>query len=175
MCEPEMLKKTGLTVIEHQRRTIDSVLELRALGAPVVPVLQGWSVGEYRDHVEQYDRAGIDLRSEHIVPVGTMCRRQNTTMSQVLMRELAHDGIKLHGLGFKATGLRAVADILVSSDSMAWSYHARREPPRPECRGKHINCANCLPFALEWRAELLESLGRRDVREHQLALAGCWS
>jgi hypothetical protein len=175
MCEPEMLKKTGLSVREHQRLTIESVLELRALGAPVVPVLQGWSAGEYRDHVEQYDRAGIDLRCEPVVPVGTMCRRQNTTTAQILMRELAHDGIRLHGLGFKATGLRGVADILVSSDSMAWSYHARREPPRPECRGKHINCANCLPFALEWRTDLLESLERRDVRDQQLALAGCWS
>lgn len=175
MCEPEMLRKTGLTVLEHQRRTIESVLELRALGAPVVPVLQGWSPGEYRDHVEMYDRAGIDLRAEPVVPVGTMCRRQNTASAQVLMRELAHEGLKLHGLGFKATGLRVVSDVLASSDSMAWSYHARREPPRPECRGKHINCANCLPFALEWRSDLLESLDRADVRAEQLTLAGIWS
>ncbi len=175
MCEPDMLRRTGLTVAEHQRLTIENLLELRALGAPVVPVLQGWSPGEYRDHVEMYDRAGVDLRRESIVPVGTMCRRQNTASAQVLMRELAHEGIKLHGLGFKATGLRVVSDVLASSDSMAWSYHARREPPRAECRGKHINCANCLPFALEWRADLLESLDRADVRAEQLSLAGIWS
>ena len=73
------------------------------------------------------------------------------------------------------SGIRGVADVIESSDSLAWSYHARREPPRPECRGKHINCANCLAFALEWRADLLESLDRRDVRAQQMALAGVWS
>jgi hypothetical protein len=168
MCEPVMLRSTGLTVEEHQRRTIISVQELRALGAPVIPVLQGWGIGQYEDHVEAYNAAGIDLHAEPVVGVGTVCRRQNTITASVLIRRLAGLGLKLHGFGFKTTGLKLCGDALVSSDSLAWSYHARREPPRDECRGKHINCANCLPFALEWRAELFETLEnarRRDVRE----------
>lgn len=175
MCEAVMLAKTGLTVAEHQRRTVASVQELRALGAPVIPVLQGWSHGDYLDCLEAYDRAGLDLRAEPVVGLGTVCRRQNTTLAALIVRSLASEGIRLHGFGFKATGLRACGDALVSSDSLAWSYHARREPPRDECRGRHINCANCLPFALEWRSDLLESLDRRDVRAQQMALAGVWS
>lgn len=169
MCEPFILQKTGLTVDEHQARTVASVLELRALGAPVIPVLQGWSIGDYLRCEERYDKAGLDLRAEPVVGVGSVCRRQNTMGAAVLLRMLAGDGLKLHGFGFKKTGLKACADVLVSADSMAWSYHARREPPRPECRGTHKNCANCLPFALEWRDELLATLGRAD---DQRPLAG---
>ena len=46
MCEPFMLAKTGLTVAEHQARTVANYLELRSLAPelPFVPVLQGWSL-----------------------------------------------------------------------------------------------------------------------------------
>jgi hypothetical protein len=168
MCEPVMLKATGLAVEEHQRRTIASVLELRALGAPVIPVLQGWGLADYWRHVEDYDRAGIDLAREPVVGVGTVCRRQNTMTASVLMRGLAEAGLQLHGFGFKATGLRASADVLASADSLAWSYNARRELPLPECRGRHKNCANCPLWALSWRDDLLASLSR----QRQLCLAG---
>lgn len=158
MCEPVMLAKTGLTIEEHQRRTVASVLELRALGAPVIPVLQGWTRGQYYDCWEMYERAGIDLRVEPIVGLGTVCRRQNTLLASILVESLAADGLRLHGFGFKATGLRACGASLASSDSLAWSYHARREPPRWECRGRHKNCANCVDFALEWRDGLVGSM-----------------
>jgi hypothetical protein len=153
-----MLKATGLTVEEHQRRTIASVQELRALGAPVIPVLQGWSLWDYLRHVEDYDRAGIDLTRETVVGVGTVCRRQQTTMVSTLMQMLRADGIRTHGFGFKATGLRASHDAMTSADSLAWSYHARREPPMPGHGARHKNCANCPDFALDWRADLLASL-----------------
>ena len=44
MCEPDMLTKTGLTVQEHQRRTVDNFLELQQLwdgkdDNPYMPVL----------------------------------------------------------------------------------------------------------------------------------------
>lgn len=175
MCEGVMLAKTGLTVSEHQARTVANVLELRALGAPVIPVLQGWTRGDYLNCLEAYDRAGIGLRTEPVVGLGTVCRRQNTSMVAMLVRELAAEGLRLHGFGFKVTGLRAVSDVLVSADSLAWSYHARREPPRDECVGRHINCANCLPFAKEWRDDLLEGLAQRSVTDRQAQLAGVWS
>lgn len=172
MCEPIMLAKTGLRVEEHQRRTIASVLELRALGAPVIPVLQGWSWGDYLRHVEDYDRAGVDLRAEAVVGVGTVCRRQNTLTASILMHDLAGSGLRLHGFGFKATGLRACADVLASADSLAWSLNARREPPLPECRGRHKNCANCPLWALDWRNELLANVHRAQRDSGQLPLAG---
>src|ERR1043165_7782228 len=49
MCEPEMVKKTGLSVHQHQMLTTRSVLELRDLepDVPWMPVLQGYVPEEY--------------------------------------------------------------------------------------------------------------------------------
>ena len=54
MCEPHLLKKTGLTVVEHQCRTVQNYLLLRELAPsiPFVPVLQGWKIGDYDRHVD---------------------------------------------------------------------------------------------------------------------------
>ena len=73
----------------------------------------------------------------------------------------ARDGIRLHGFGFKRTGLALCGESLESSDSLAWSYNARRKPPLSECKGTHKNCANCPQYALMWRKELLEQRERR--------------
>jgi hypothetical protein len=158
MCEHAMLKRTGLTVAEHQRLTIANYLELRAIAPdlPIIPVLQGWGLTDYWRHAEAYDAAGIDLAALPLVGVGTVCRRQNTTMATALLGSLKNDGLKLHGFGIKLQGLRAASGSLESADSMAWSYNARRNPPREEC--SHMNCANCLPFALEWRAKVTDVL-----------------
>jgi hypothetical protein len=151
MCEPIMLAKTGLTVADHQQRTIDNYLELRSLAPdlPFIPVLQGWAVYDYWRHVEQYSDAGVDLASLPLVGVGTVCRRQNTTVASLIFHSLAADGLKLHGFGVKLTGLRDSLECLASSDSMAWSYHATKEPPIAGHTHKH--CNNCLEFALDWR------------------------
>jgi len=169
MCEREMLQKTGLSIEEHQRRSVASVLELRALGCPAIPVLQGWQLGDYLDCADLYETAGINLRAEPVVGVGTVCRRQNTDGATRIMHALAAEGLRLHGFGFKRTGLRSCADVMVSADSLAWSYHARREPLRVECRGgSHKNCANCIHFALEWRDELLAQLDARGPEQLSL-------
>src|SRR6266545_5152919 len=49
MCEPFMLERTGLSVREHQHRTVTNYLELRRLapGLPFIPVLQGWRLDDY--------------------------------------------------------------------------------------------------------------------------------
>lgn len=168
MCEPDMLKRTGLSIREHQRRTVADYLELRSIAPelPFIPVLQGWQRGDYLDHAKAYARAGVDLASLPLVGVGTICRRQHTAAAAHLLTWLASDGLKLHGFGLKRQGLAACGDALASADSMAWSYHARREPPLPECRGTHKNCANCARFALEWREETLAGIDR----ERQLSL-----
>jgi hypothetical protein len=158
MCEPEVLKMTGLSVTEHQRRTVVSYLELKSLAPelPWAPVLQGWTLGEYFDCIEGYERAGVDLWAEPVVGVGTVCRRQATIRICFLLGDLARQGLRLHGFGFKVEGLRNVTQHLVSADSMAWSFNARKNPPLPGHTHKH--CNNCLDYALGWRDELLGSL-----------------
>lgn len=154
MCEPAIRAATGLSVREHQERTIASVVELRALlpGVNVIPVVQGWHWHEYVQHVAMYRDAGIELRMTPVVGVGTVCRRQSTTEGIAILRTMAGMGLRVHGFGVKSEGLQAAGNILASADSMAWSYGGRRRADRT-C-GKR-SCANCLHRALEWRAKIL--------------------
>lgn len=164
MCEPDMLRRTGLSVEKHQRLTIANYLELRSLAPelPFVPVLQGWSTsGDYERHVDAYLDAGIDLFALPLVGIGTVCRRQHTAGVSALLGRLAHNGLQLHGFGFKMQGLRASYRDLASADSMAWSFNARRSPPLPGCIERHKNCANCPVFAMGWRESLLDAVGRQ--------------
>lgn len=153
MCEPEMLERTGLTVRDHQELTVANYLELRGRG-PFIPVLQGWTPAEYLECLELYAAAGVDLRSEPLVGLGTVCRRQGTGEIASLVRELAGGGLRLHGFGMKMQGIAAVGSHLASADSLAWSYHARKRPPLPGCT--HKACNNCPRYALRWRDRLLE-------------------
>ena len=129
MCEEKALEKTGLTIAEHQRRTIANFVELRELAPEIkwLPALQGNTVAEYMSHIEQWLEAGIDLRKFERVGVGSVCRRQSTAEIVELIEAIADKGIRIHGLGVKSLGLARVADRIVSSDSLAWSYAARRE------------------------------------------------
>jgi hypothetical protein len=160
MCEPPILKKTGLTVEEHQRRTIESFLTLRSLApeVPWLPVLQGWEEADYRRHVAMYARAGVDLSSLPLVGLGSVCRRQHTGAVARLIHVLASEfGLRLHGFGVKTTGLLRAGDALASADSMAWSLAARYSPPLPGC--PHRRCTTCPYAALRWRKRLLAHLG----------------
>jgi hypothetical protein len=164
MCEPFVLAKTGMTVQQHQRRTIENFLRLRqALGPLVIPVLQGWTLDDYLRCWERYHEAGVDLEWERVVGVGSVCRRQNTVEVALIFRMLSENllGRQLHGFGVKINGLESYADCLSSADSMAWSYQARNAPPLPGCI--HKSCANCLRYALRWRTQLLERLGQQRL------------
>lgn len=167
MCEPSILKQTGSTIAKHQQWTIDNYAELLQIAPdlPWKPVLQGWAAIDYLRHLDEYDRRGFDLRALPSVGVGTMCRRQATGTARRLVMSLKGEGLGLHLFGFKKDGLAGVASFLDardSADSLAWSFCGRRAAPLPghdrpgpgRPRG-HINCANCLEYALKWREELL--------------------
>ncbi|MBK9181460.1 MAG: hypothetical protein IPM45_18265 [Acidimicrobiales bacterium] len=160
MCEPAILAKTGFTVAEHQRQTVANYLLLRQLAPdlPWLPVVQGWSIADYLRCVDLYGERGVDLRTLPLVGLGSVCRRQDTAEVAEIVHALHSLGLRLHGFGVKAGGLRRAGRWLVSADSMAWSFAARRSPPLPGCR--HATCANCLRYALRWRAALLDSLPR---------------
>jgi hypothetical protein len=152
MCEPFVTEKTGLSVREHQQRTVENYLELRGRG-PFSPVLQGWTLEDYQACVDLYHEAGVDLTAAPVVGVGSVCRRQSTTEIGRIMRSLQALGLRLHGFGVKTRGVERYGHTLASADSMAWSLRARRDRPLPGCT--HQSCANCARYALRWRAELL--------------------
>lgn len=168
MCETVMLKKTGKTLLEHQRLTVDNDTELRML-APDIRwrrVLQGDHPDDYLRCVDMYEHAGVNFDAEPEVGVGSVCRRQGAPEITDLFRRLSALGLKMHGYGVKSLGVREGGQYLASSDSLAWSMNGRRNgvgPNRatPDC--KHQNCANCMAWALQWRAKLLRQIpAQRD-------------
>jgi hypothetical protein len=126
--EPFLLERTGLTVAEHQKRTVENYLLLRDLdpALPFIPVLQGQRPEDYERHADDYEAAGVELAREPLVGIGSVCRRQRMAEGVEIVHRLSLRGIRLHGFGVKLTGLREAAHWLTSADSMAWSYEARR-------------------------------------------------
>jgi hypothetical protein len=131
MTEPFILEKTGLTIADHQRLTIeryDKLLECDT-GVYILPVLQGYQPEEYVAHIRQYGgRLGYGMW----VGVGSVCKR-NSKPEQIeaVLRAIKRErpDLRLHGFGLKITALgnKVVRDLLWSADSMAWSFAARRQ------------------------------------------------
>lgn len=167
MCEPWITQATGRTVEQHQADTVTNLLRLWELGGRdlgIVPVIQGWAPSDYLRHVAMYRAAGVRLEDEPVVGVGSVCRRQSTTEALGIFAAIADlIGPILHGFGLKgaAFGL-GIERYLLSADSLAWSYNARRNAPLPGCahgRTGTGKCNNCPRFALEWRSRALSRVG----------------
>lgn len=157
MCEPVVLEKTGLSIADHQRLTIERYCQLAPLidMTYLMPVLQGYAPAEYALHVRQY---GELLAPSAWVGVGSVCKR-NASPGRVeaVLREIltVRPDLWLHGFGLKTTALAdgRVRAMLSSADSMAWSYAARWE-------GRDAN---------DWR-EAARFVTRIVSRPHQLPL-----
>lgn len=142
MCEPFILDRTGLTVADHQRMTIERYDELLLAwslisdgSVPIMPVLQGFEPEEYVAHIRQY---GDRLDRSAWVGVGSVCKRQGDPSLIVRVLEAIkaeRPDLRLHGFGVKLTALRdpRVRALLYSADSMAWSFSARKQ-------GRDANC-----------------------------------
>lgn len=158
MCEDLALKATGLTVEEHQLRTTDNFIELRSsdIGQSFIPVIQGQTCLDYVHHICQYVQRGVDLSQERVVGIGSVCRRQATEDFIELASVLSSFPVRFHGFGVKQTGLTVAPGFLKSSDSLAWSFHARHRPPLSGCT--HRSCANCPAYADAWRSGLFAAL-----------------
>jgi hypothetical protein len=135
MCEPFMLAKTGLTISDHQRMTIErfDALTMESLPVPIMPVIQGFAPDDYCRHVKQY---GDRLGQGAWVGVGSVCKRQGDP--RAILRVLAgikslRPDLRLHGFGVKTTSLLhpGVREMLDTADSMAWSFAARKEGRSP--------------------------------------------
>lgn len=162
MCEPEMVERTGLSVIEHQDRTLANFVALLAEELPVIPVLQGYTLADYVRHVADYQDEGIDLTTAPLVGLGSVCRRENTDEIAEIVTVLHDLGVtRLHGFGCKAGALSRVGHILASADSMAWSKAGKERGP---CTHLRSRCANHLHYALTWRSDVLASVGSRHVQ-----------
>ena len=135
MCEAHMLERTGLTIAEHQRLTIERYDALLAedTGVYIMPVLQGYTPGDYVRHIEAY---GSRLELGAWVGVGSICKRNGNPMAIWMVLSAIKDArpdLRLHGFGLKTTSLEspAIRELLETADSMAWSFAARRQGRNP--------------------------------------------
>jgi hypothetical protein len=155
MCEEKALLSTGLSIREHQRRTLVSFLECRDLAPeiPWIPVLQGATRDDYLRHVDDYLDAGVDLSGLPTVGLGSVCRRQATDEVVRIVADLHRLGLSLHGFGVKLKAKDRLGPLLQSADSLAWSLHARKRAALPGCT--HRNCSSCARYALLYRERVI--------------------
>lgn len=160
---------TGLTLQEHQIRTVENFVRLRSIcKVKLIPVIQGYTKQEYFNCIRMYLDAGVDLRKEETVGIGSVCRREATTEIADLITSICQYGISLHAFGVKTGGLKMCIDQLASADSMAWSLHAKHHyttrkgtccgklKTRGKEKGKPIkNCANCYHAAVEYHDRIM--------------------
>lgn len=155
MCEPWIVERTGLSVPEHQRLTVeryDALMREDCAGIYVMPVLQGYAPEDYVRHLAQY---GERLSRGAWVGVGSVCKRNGdpqAVAAVLLAIKQARPDLRLHGFGLKGTALAdpLVTGLLHTADSMAWSFAARRQ-------GRNAN---------DWREALRwgEAIARRPVQ-----------
>ncbi|MBA2706682.1 MAG: hypothetical protein H0U59_02610 [Gemmatimonadaceae bacterium] len=130
MCEPFVVEKTGLSVREHQQRTVERYTEIVSHTRHyVLPVIQGYQPREYASHVRDY---GDLLSPRAWVGVGSVCKRSGhpRQIRRVLDAILAErPDLRLHGFGVQLRALKdpSVRRRLWSADSMAWSWNARMQ------------------------------------------------
>ncbi|RYG87650.1 MAG: hypothetical protein EON59_06775 [Alphaproteobacteria bacterium] len=113
MCEPFMLARTGLTVADHQRLTIERYDALLSAlhdlfdgppPFPMMPVLQGFTVADYLRHLADY---GDRLTPDMWVGVGSVCKRQgNVSAIEIILHAIkeVRPDLRLHGFRRKGHG-----------------------------------------------------------------------
>lgn len=148
-----VLARTGLSEVQHQARTVASVVELRAMAPelPIIAVITGTTVDGYLRHVQMYQQAGIDLRAEQlVVGVGALVGRPAGEVAAIV-RALHGVGLRrLHGFGVKGRVLEQIGALLESVDSAAWSAEARHQSG--PCTHGGIWERNCPVAAQSWAA-----------------------
>jgi hypothetical protein len=172
---------TGLTVGEHQRRTVENFIEAEQLWprysdgeCPFMPVLQGYLPREYEECHALYEQAGVRLAEYPLVPVGSVCRRSSTREIRDIVATIGRMDVSTHWFGVKLAGIR-LAGITegaivrrdgdryphgpASLDSAAWSIGARWGEPLGDGLCAHRGtCQNCHRYAAAYRERVLAAL-----------------
>lgn len=146
MCEKFVLERTGLSISEHQKLTIERYDQLLKFNPPVpiMPVLQGYKISDYLSHLQQYSD---HLKPNQWVGIGSVCRRNGSPdeIADILKSiKLIRPDLRLHGFGLKILALEnlEVRQNLYSCDSMAWSYPLRFRPEGDSVQNPKLNLAH---------------------------------
>jgi hypothetical protein len=124
-CEPEISRSLGLTGnLERIKATVKNAVELAEwesqLSGQMVPVIQGYTLREYKLCLRLYQEAGL-IRD--YMAVGSMCRRISTRELGQLIPGIYHAAqrygcTKLHFFGLKLSpALEPYGEMIYSRDS----------------------------------------------------------
>jgi len=180
-CEPELAVVTR----EWQAHTTENARQawehFRHLRFAWVPTIQGWLPEDYRRHAYELKPLIKDMQASYAnnpdwrVGVGTLCRRNDATMVQTILKAIREvlPGIPLHLWGIKLDALRSI-DLtqVVSTDSAAWhgQFRAAREVIGQQAKARGISKrryvieVNLPRYLTKVHAAVLES---RVVRERE--------
>lgn len=148
MCEPFILERSKAgdgkpaTVEIHQRLTIeryDQLLTATPAHVYTMPVLQGYRIHEYLNHLRDY---GERLKFNAWVGVGSVCRRNGNPLEILDILASIHalrPDLRLHGFGLKQLSVEnaKVRAHLYSCDSGAATYPKRFGDVRTEQELNH--------------------------------------
>jgi hypothetical protein len=160
-CEPEIAGNRA-EVLERIKRTAFKLDWARQVAVdrgvpPPMPVLQGWIPDDYLRCAEMIP----DLPA--LVGVGSVCRRQLTGPTGIIRVLSAIDAslprhVKLHLFGVKGAAIAALAGHprVLSVDSQAWDFAARREKEKD---GQNFNFAYRAHHMRRWYAVQRAGLG----------------
>lgn len=185
MCEQDALAATGLTVREHQQRTVANLVELEKIWysdtddeSPFALTLQGDPeaneddmIQSYLDCWDMYVAAGLDPSYRPFVAAGSVCKQQATNKIGALVAALherdnrsdEYEPLTLHLYGAKTQAIQKFGHLFTSADSQASLFAARYENYKwPGCPLQHTDCRNCFYWALAWRYALLDRTGYLD-------------
>jgi len=126
-CEPDISRQLGLMTNEDRlQATVERARECleysEMLDTQIVPVIQGFSLGEYRRCIDLHSRAGT---IREYMAVGSMCRRLSSNKLHELIPGIyshaRQAGVKrLHFFGLKADrALGDLSEFIWSRDSAA--------------------------------------------------------
>lgn len=169
-CEPDVLAEHDRTVEEHQamttqdHRELMDLIEDSAIEAQPVSVVQGRSIQEYLEHLDELRDNGL---LTDVLGVGSVCGRHATKEIKPIIKAIDNntpDRVSLHGFGIKIPSLQEpdIFHRLNSADSMAYSYTARTDS-----RSRDIMCGyrqHALHY-LELRREILELQAQHDKQD----------
>jgi len=174
ICEPFVLQKTGMTVKQHQSKTLDNQIRIMDLldnydiKSNFAGCIQGWQISDYLNCIDMLKEHGLITS---IMGVGSICRRnseyQIIKILEAIKQELPNT--KLHGFGIKTDILKIpiVYKYLNSCDSMAWSFAGRKSKKLcMNCKYPNVkNCANCHYYMLNWYNKLVTIQNKTCIQQ----------
>jgi len=157
-CEAEIDRTQLHTNQERMEKTVERAVECIDYDGslPWVPVIQGYTLGEYYECIDMFDAAGID---EDYYAIGSVCSRKGHPLKirrliTKVKKRMGDD--RLHAFGLSLIYLKdsQIFHAIHSSDSAAWNYRAVTMKQKPKMITDYLKKINNIQSAYEGQTTL---------------------